>query len=124
LSDENVCILPKLDPWDDEVQQVFPNPGSTPRECVPSITILTSLNNGVLKTNWRFSLLSWFPPNCYYRCLHVIDDYSMKQDEWARIDNKKGVIPGCEIVEVRCYKWFWFHYRFMHVQIIEKYVVR
>lgn len=82
--------------------------------------MLTSLKDGLLKTHWKFDLL---PPSCYYRCLHVVDDYNMKEDEWKWIDNKNGVVPGCEIVEVRCYKWFWFHYRFMHTQIIEKFVL-
>lgn len=54
----------------------------------------------------------------------MVDDYNLTKDPWAPIDNEVGVVVRCEIVEVRCHKWFWFNYRFMHTQIIEKCVLK
>lgn len=55
-----------------------------------------------------------------FRCLNPVDDYELREDDWQLIDNEKGSVPNCDIVETRCQKYFWFNYRFIHTQIVEK----
>lgn len=66
-NEDNFCLLPRLDPWDPEIEEVFPDLGLSPKQCNPSLTLMTSLKNGTLRTTWKRSLFSWFAPSCYFR---------------------------------------------------------
>lgn len=54
----------------------------------------------------------------FYRCLHAVNDYEMKVDNWTVINAKDGSTPGCDIVEVKCEHPI--NYSFIHTQIVEK----
>lgn len=119
---ETKCILPNLDPWDYEIEQVFPNLDSKPKLCIKTLNQLTILENGVLKVNWERGLFSWFAPYCHYRCLYPDSDWNITQTEWKLIDNDRGVKPNCDIIETQCERYFWYNYRFLHTQFVEKFV--
>jgi hypothetical protein len=61
----DTCVLPKLEPWDPEVQKRMKRPD--PIVCTPTLKQLTSLENGTLRVNFTSEDYFWNPPTCYYR---------------------------------------------------------
>ncbi|KAI6177731.1 hypothetical protein M3Y97_00940000 [Aphelenchoides bicaudatus] len=82
---------------------------------------MTSLKKGILRDHFTSTFfLPFLTPKCFYRCLHAINDYKMKIDNWTLIDKEKGSIPGCDVVEVGCWRFSVRVYSFIHTQIVEK----
>lgn len=60
---------------------------------------------------------------CFYRCIHPINDFDVKMDEWTLFeDEDHSVEPHCDVVEVLCENVFNRNvtYKFMHLQVHEK----
>ncbi|KAI6177797.1 Protein of unknown function DUF229 domain containing protein, protein [Aphelenchoides bicaudatus] len=103
-NNESSCVLPKLNPWDPTIRKQMKEPKSRIKKCSPAYEPLTSLKNGRLRVN----------------CHHAINDYETKIDAWKRLDTKEGNVPGCDIIEIGCWRfWFIRVYWFVHTQIVE-----
>ncbi|KAI6177764.1 hypothetical protein M3Y97_00943400 [Aphelenchoides bicaudatus] len=114
------CILPTLNPWDPSIRKQMQEPESKSRSCSTTFEKMTSLKAGILRDHFTSNFfLPFLTPKCFYRCLHAVNDYKMKVDDWTVI-SAEGAIPGCDVVEVGCWRFSIRVYSFIHTQIVEK----
>uniref|UniRef100_A0A7E5A299 Sulfatase domain-containing protein n=1 Tax=Panagrellus redivivus TaxID=6233 RepID=A0A7E5A299_PANRE len=107
------CELPHLNPWDPSISKYL-KPNTKKKSCKSTFKLLTKLEKGVLTKTLNDSKTT-----CSYRCLHPVNDYTLKYGDWQNITDT--ATPACDIVETKCFKNDASSnapfYEFMHAQI-------
>uniref|UniRef100_A0A914VLG4 Uncharacterized protein n=1 Tax=Plectus sambesii TaxID=2011161 RepID=A0A914VLG4_9BILA len=96
-TDQTICKLPKLDPWDPSILSYISIPD--PLVCKKLQENVTYLADGVLHRNPGFEHLK-----CKYRTFghnSGIDDKNVKYGDWVEFDQSSSLITS-DLVEVEC----------------------
>ncbi|CAD5232432.1 unnamed protein product [Bursaphelenchus xylophilus] len=110
------CRLPKLDPWDPMIKRFLDSSKDPRKNCKPKFHVQSYVLDGIVKVNRTKNTTD----PCFYRCLHPVDDRSLKFDKWLPIDDEEGAAPQCDVFDVQCGDLQKPSYKFLHQQIFER----
>ena len=116
VSEDDMCGLPKLDPWDITIIW-FLNPKRNPMaSCVPTVKQFTSLDDGQLIIQKDLPETA----KCNHRCLLAKSDHEIIYEDWRSLKN--GSKPQCDVTEVECRHLNTTEpfYKFLHIQTFRK----
>ncbi|KAI6170963.1 hypothetical protein M3Y97_01090100 [Aphelenchoides bicaudatus] len=116
------CRLPRLNPWDRSLLGHLNPDKNTMAGCEVKYEKRSHLNATGHLWVAEPSNRTIEGEKCYYRCKHQIHDHEQFVANWTQIEISKSVVPGCDIMEVKCETDPKGNatYKFEHIQIVEK----
>lgn len=112
------CQPIRLQPWDYSIRHLMSPQQDPMADCEIKFSPKSFLDSdGRLWINRSGDVVS--EEICFYRCVFPVSDFEIRTEEWVVIE-EEGTTPKCDFVEVECRVRNKTHYKFGHLQIVEK----